>query len=501
MRYLSRMRYTTGPAFVFTPGILLSGCAAGALWLAGCVDDDHRSYPPSGASCSVQAQTGCAPGLECQAVASGGTGCFCSVDKQTGCEGTPGTACQPVVGGISACLPPVTVTGKVFDLATLAPVQGARVVARDVNNGVVSGVAVSDAAGRYELAVPVAHDADGGLSSFQVSLRADAEGYLTFPQAPRVALPINLAQATGYPPTLASSATDIGLLALPSTSGMGSVSGTVRADAPRGTLIVAGGSTGIADHDGTYEVFNVPAGSVRVSGYKSGLQLGHATAVVEAGKVTEHVDLTALSKPLAVVSGKVDIVNPGAGSKTSVILAVEDTFDPAMASGEAPAGLRVGDVTGPWTIAGVPDGSYVVLAAFENDFLVRDPDTSIGGTDLVRVVASGANVDIAAGFKITGALHVVSPDGEQEVSGTPTFVWADDAGEDHYVVVVYDAYGNLVWENDAVPGVSGDKNVTVEYGGPALTPGMLYQFRATSIKNGGSPISRTEDLRGVFLYR
>jgi hypothetical protein len=28
---------------------------------------------------------------------------------------------------------------------------------------------------------------------------------------------------------------------------------------------------------------------------------------------------------------------------------------------------------------------------------------------------------------------------------------------------------------------------------------MYYQFRATSFKLGGAPISRTEDLRGVFV--
>ncbi len=36
-----------------------------------------------------------------------------------------------------------------------------------------------------------------------------------------------------------------------------------------------------------------------------------------------------------------------------------------------------------------------------------------------------------------------------------------------------------------------------EDAGPALVPGMYYQFRATSIK-AGIAISRTEDLRGVF---
>jgi hypothetical protein len=40
--------------------------------------------------------------------------------------------------------------------------------------------------------------------------------------------------------------------------------------------------------------------------------------------------------------------------------------------------------------AGVPDGKYVALAAFENDGLVRDPDTSIGGTQIVHLTVSGA---------------------------------------------------------------------------------------------------------------
>jgi hypothetical protein len=102
---------------------------------------------------------------------------------------------------------------------------------------------------------------------------------------------------------------------------------------------------------------------------------------------------------------------------------------------------------------------------------------------------------------VTGALDVVSPDREQEVSGTPTLIWNDDSGEDHYEIVVFDAYGNEIWKNLAVPGVSGSKTVEVPYAGPALSPGIVYQFRATSIKQGGTAIARTEDLRGVFLYR
>jgi hypothetical protein len=80
-------------------------------------------------------------------------------------------------------------------------------------------------------------------------------------------------------------------------------------------------------------------------------------------------------------------------------------------------------------------------------------------------------------------------------------VWGDDSSEDHYEVRVFDAFGKNVWENLAVPGVSGSKTVTEMYGGSALLPGMIYQFRATSMGKSNIPISQTEDLKGVFVYR
>jgi hypothetical protein len=262
-----------------------------------------------------------------------------------------------------------------------------------------------------------------------------------------------------------------------------------------------GAPTGIADFDGSYTVFNVPPGSVTVRGYAAFLQLGSATAAVDAGQVTSGVDLGDLGEATAVVDGKVEIVNPGMGKDTSVIFVVEETFIESTASGETPPGLRAAPVSGAFRIEGVPDGAYVALAAFENDFLVRDPDVSIGGTDIVHLTVAGGSVTLSESFKVTGSLDVVSPDAEAEVSGTPAFVFSDDSGEDHYEIVVYDVFGNLVWEKLDVPGVSGSATVTVDYGGPALEPGLLYQFRATSIKQGGAPIARTEDLRGVFLYR
>lgn len=122
---------------------------------------------------------------------------------------------------------------------------------------------------------------------------------------------------------------------------------------------------------------------------------------------------------------------------------------------------------------------------------MRDPDTSIGGTEIVHVQVSGQSVAVSEGFKVTEALAVNSPgaDGIDVVSGTPTFSWADDSSEDSYSLVVFDALGARVWEKADIIGPKGNKSVEVSYAGPALTPHMIYQFRAISIKDD-TPISR-----------
>lgn len=468
--------------------------------------------------CDAVGKTGCGSGLVCEAIPGGNAGCFCDPDAQTGCAS--GQVCEQIVAGgggadsglfpgTTGCFAPISVSGKVFDLATTAGIASALVVARDVNDVPVSGLAKTDTGGNYTLAVPTPRTPDGKPVSTQVTLRADAGGYLGFPKPPRVALPIDLSLATGNPLVLKSTATDIGLIALPNASSLGTISGHVVAGHPWGTVVVAGGTasagggvTGIADHDGSYTVFNVPAGAVAVKGYKQFLQLDTAQATVTAGQVTQNVDLHEIEGGGATqtVSGSIDVVNPGNGNLTSVILAVDETFDPNVARGEAPPGLKVSNVSNTFKIDGVPNGNYVVLAAFENDFLVRDPDTSISGTSIVHITVPGNNNPIGQAFKVTGSLDHPSPDAEQVVSGTPTFTWDDDSGEDHYEIRVFDAFGTKVWENLAVPGASG-KNPSVTYGGPALTSGMLYQFRAVSIKLSGAPLSSTEDLRGTFIYK
>lgn len=446
--------------------------------LSGCGGDDEEKKPE--ASCNFDAQTGCKDGLVCEQVAGDGdkTGCFA----------------------------PLVVEGRVVRSdATGTGIEGARVIARDENGAPVSyGIAVSGSDGSYSLRVPTTRDADGKPAVPELLLRADAADYATFPGGLRVALPVDISspEKTDKTYRIHNDSTTIALDALSDTAELGAVSGKVLADGAAGTLVVAGPSSAIADKDGSYVIFNVPAGDLEVRGFAAGLSLEAAAVSVEAGQETKDVDLAASDQALGTVNGDVSFVNASAQS-TSVVLVVESTFNETLARGEVPRGLRAAPVTGKYTFADVPTGDYVVLAAFENDDLVRDPDQSIGGTALQRITVQGATVDVP-GFKITGALAVVAPgkDGPETVGADVSFEWDDDSSEDGYEVTVLDTFGNEVWKNTEVPRVTGSATVTLAYGGPELSPGY-YQFRAVSWRedkqSGRTYISATEDLKGVFI--
>ncbi len=194
---------------------------------------------------------------------------------------------------------------------------------------------------------------------------------------------------------------------------------------------------------------------------------------------------------------------------TSVILVVRSTYNPTIDRGEAPPGLIVSNLTAPgWSLTGVPDGDYTVLAAFGNDGYVRDI-SGIGGTAPVDVTVSGGVMTSAPGtFKITGAVsfaatNPITPTSGMEgavtivTSATPTFAWQAYPSDNKYQIDVFDAFGTSIWQTSFPFSTTS----AVYAGGTALTAGMTYQVRITAFDTGGAQISRTEDLMGIFTYR
>lgn len=427
-----------------------------------------------------------------------------------------GLVCESSDDGNYRCATPLRIRGTVLTLADDSPISGALVQAVDVNGAPVGTSAYTDAGGAYVIEVPALRNLDGVPVDGVYTLRVAAQGYQEFPTAVRPALPLDATSATSGEDayTIENPLTTVKLIALPGdVSTLGSISGAIQADIYGGILVVAENGehalTGFSDSSGQYVVFNTPAGSYTLRGYKAGVQISPATTSLAAGEHKTGVNLTQSAQPLSTVSGNVQIVNAPGGSQTSVVLAVESTFVESLGRGVVPPGLRVGEVTGAFTISNVPDGRYVVLAAFENDGLVRDPDQTIGGTDIVRIQtpdpATGNTISLPEGFKVTAALEVFSPgaDGPEQVpSATPTFQWADDSSEEGYEVVVLDAFGTEILR-EQIPSVSGSATVSYPYAGPALEPGMFYQFRVKSFRyklDLWTAISATEDLVGVFYY-
>lgn len=501
-----------------------SACAEGLVCLADAGGKDICQVPLGG-ECDLEAQDAyCVEGAVCVALTQvvDGTettvgGCYlpegsvCDPAVTVQCD--PALDCAQHVDDSYACRLPLLFRGRVFDSTNDTGIESAHVISLDDKPVAVTDIAVSAVDGAYDLRVPIVREADGTPIAANFTLRSSADGYETFPGGIRTALPISttLATKTDEAYLVTGTLIDIALIPIADTTiARSAISGQVVAEGQEaGVLVVANGAadgySAISDASGAFTIFNVPAGEFEVRGYALGLQLTPAPVTVADVDITG-VELGLSDAPLNTVSGTMQIVNPDECTLTSVVLAVESTFDELLGRGELPPGLRAPEAGKlpaiangeTWTIADVPDGRYVILAAFENDACVRDPDTSIAGTEIVHLDLPTETGAVTQAFKVTGAMTLVGPGAEdaEAVTAAPTLEWADDAGEASYLVEVFDAYGDLVWMKD-VPAVNGAATVQVPYEGP-LDPGMYYQFRATALNLSATPLSRTEDLRGVF---
>lgn len=439
------------------------------------------------------------------------------------CSEAAGSECEPDLvcetradGNARVCSAPLTISGSLRDALNDEPVGNALVFVLDATGTPITQ-AETNAEGKYSVSIAAPRDDDGSLPENAAwTLSASAQGYQPFPYGLRTAVPLtaNQVESKDGQLTLTDDNADVVLLPLEDTEGLAIVHGQIDERAV-GALVVAESDAvpapfGMVGPDGHFTIFNVPEGDAILKAYRSGISSRPKAVSITGG--LDDVSLSLDDAKLANVSGSINIVNAPGGSLTSVVLVPESVFDPISEKGPVPVGMRVPDppkapnVSGAFEFESVSPGKYVVLAAFENDGLVRDPDSNIGGTELQTIEVSDSDVAVDESFKVTEALTVGGPgaDGVEEVSGAPTFTWADDSSEDLYAFVLRSALGEVVWEQPTVPGVSGNDVVSLEYAGPDLTKGMFYQFSVTSLrdtKDGAVPISRTEDLRGVFRVK
>lgn len=424
-------------------------------------------------------------------------------------------ACESVSGREKPlCFKPITLKGKVFDLSNAAAIKGAQVLATD-ENGAPAGLSTTTGDdGTYSLRIPSPRTDDKGtIAGRKVMLQSQAKNFVPFPSGARISLPIDTATATRANESepyaaISSPLTDIGLTPVEmNAQNLATITGKATVSEGQTAVLISLEVTGaatrttLAGADGSFTFFNVAAGTVKLSAWSKGNNYTPVDVTVASADVSD-VKLEKAGTGAASISGKVQLVAGANGAGTSVVLVIESTFIPSLGRGTVVPGLRAPDsgpptLTGDFSISGIPDGKYVVLAAFENDGNVRDPDPGISGTQIQHITVSGGAISGGASpsFKVTGAVDVNSPgkDGVDSVSATPTFSWASYSNADAWEVRVFDQLGNLIWEQ-----AIGDKSTTtLVYAGPALTAGQYYQWRVTAMRRQ-APTSQSEELRGLF---
>ncbi len=467
-----------------------------------------------------------------------------------------GFRCEPVADGEgeSVCAVPLQVRGEVLNALTGEPVHGALIIALDGEGIAVSDAVTSDAQGRYEVELVAGRQPDGQLAtSVAYTLQVSAQDYAPYPFGVRSATPLDPAQSVletrddadeGTRLVLESTATRVELFQLALTddekdedkdedededededaklaepgSG-GTIRGALRAPAgalqlPPGTLVVAEGAEtpapyGIVDRSGRFTIFNVPAGTVAVSAYRSGLEVAPLTVDIAAGDIQEIELMGAVGDEAAGrVTGVVSIIDAAAAERI-VALIPSAVLHPGLGRGPIPVGMRstalgaTADAAAEFTIAGVPSGRYTVVASIDDDGLVTLSESAAREVE----VAGGEESLLPQRLDLTGALTVLSPaplegDVPPRVGGKPTFTFADDPDEAGYIVRIYDGRGELTWEKTNVKSVTDAATVEVPYRGKALTSGMWYQFTAIAVadkKDEATALSRSEDRRGVFV--
>jgi len=367
-------------------------------------------------------------------------------------------------------------------------------------------------------------DADGIVvqSNFSVGdyqLKISAQGYSSVPALRFPPLPVKVNRDETTTITVELFPIDANLV-------VGAISGTVKSNGhPVGGALViardaANSYTTISAADGSYALYNVAEGEVDIAAYfrKRNFQTLSEVAVA-ADTTTADQNLVADGNDAygAIISGVLQFGAGGTAQTTDVTLIDRETRE------VIPYMRKHTDSNNMYTMSGLPNGEFELVASMLNDGNVVDPDESVTlGAPLVTVT-DGVADPRTRNFKITGAVVMdipSTPDDAMvpELTATPTFKWRSKSSyssADDFAIEVVNESGDVVWGGfgglnpvEGVPAVTVSGDVySIDYEGPELQSGRYYQLRIYAMKNvsvsdlypnGYKLISVTENLDGVF---
>ena len=376
-------------------------------------------------------------------------------------------------------------------------------------------------------------DADGvvmqaDLTPGSYQIKVSAQGFNPSP-APRVP-PFPVVVVDDQTTTVT-----IELFPLASTT-LGAISGTISdtgGNPVAGALVIAAVGdeeyTSISADDGSYILYNVAEGAADVTALIQGLNFPTLSAVaVIATATTPDQDVAAESEATASISGTLQPVAVGSLSASADVTLID------RVTREVIPGMRVfTDDADAYTMSGLPDGNFEIIASLLNDGIVIDPDESVTqGDPLVTVSAGVVSPGDVIDFKVTGAVEVDNPPTpvdnvipEFSLAAGVVFEWHSASSYSSlkaYAIEVVNESGDTVWggfDGSGLP-VTGSplvevakaSNITLAYNddgnGAPLEVGRYYQIRIYALDDvttvsadypqGYKLLSVTENLNGIF---
>ncbi|WP_017730856.1 MSCRAMM family protein [Nafulsella turpanensis] len=199
------------------------------------------------------------------------------------------------------------------------------------------------------------------------------------------------------------------------------------------------GYSAVSDAAGEFFLYNLPAGSYTLKGWRAGYESEQASVNVTTGQGAEQI--VNLSKGAAgSVSGTLSFL---ASTAVEVDVALTHPL-----TEEAVPGLQT-KTSANYTIENVPAGTFLARATYQNDQRVVDPDWIVKFGEPLVEVSNGA---VSRDFSLTNSVSLIDPTNPSTstipltVSGTnPTFSWTPYSSASDYVIEVSDANGNVIW--------------------------------------------------------
>jgi len=404
-----------------------------------------------------------------------------------------------------------TIIGHVLQRSDSSAVAGANVMLYGANTNEPVSRAASDPTGRF--AFTIAGDA--------YYLRVESQGYEAYPLL------------NGPPAPFQTSLTDttrrtIYLRQDPDATSLGAFSGSVAisgGDGIGGVLVVA--SSDAATYSttsvpgGYYVFFNAQPGTYTVTCYRSRYS-PDTTAVqvpVTAGQTSSAERLTMTVGAGGEVRGHVQTVAgapvPAEGIDITLVHPEAEVAIPGLST-------LINTSSNDYVISNIPYGTYIVWASYRNDSCVTDPD-GIAQQGLPIATLSSTNPDTTIGFKITGAIVLVSPTNPTSsvypvpiYTTQPTFTWirtSSYSSAKEYVIEVYNEQGEIIWGGFEANGTINHSpipqadtvRIAYDFDGTArepLRPGQTYRWKvyADDMLAAGvqTLLSSSEDLMGLF---